>query len=83
MSGCPAVGRNQAGLLAESEIGGEGVKTDSHAHAIIKDHLSGRELYSQRLIQEGVVTQAQVDGWISELDQFRTTPCNMVHHAEN
>jgi 2-oxoglutarate dehydrogenase E1 component len=39
-------------------------------YAIIKDHVSVRELYSQRLIQEGVVTQAQVDGWIAELDQF-------------
>jgi 2-oxoglutarate dehydrogenase E1 component len=39
-------------------------------YSIIKDHPSTRELYSQRLIQEGVVTQAQVDGWIAELEQF-------------
>jgi 2-oxoglutarate dehydrogenase E1 component len=39
-------------------------------YAKIKDHPSTRELYSQRLVAEGVVTQAQVDAWIAELEQF-------------
>jgi 2-oxoglutarate dehydrogenase E1 component len=39
-------------------------------YAKIKDHPSTRELYSQRLIAEGVVTQAQVDGWIAEFERF-------------
>jgi len=39
-------------------------------YAKIKDHPSTRELYSARLINEGVVTQAEVDGFISEFDTF-------------
>jgi 2-oxoglutarate dehydrogenase E1 component len=39
-------------------------------YARIKDHPSTRELYSRRLVAEGTVTQAQVDGWIAELDDF-------------
>jgi 2-oxoglutarate dehydrogenase E1 component len=39
-------------------------------YAKIKDHPSTRELYSQRLIGEGVVSQEQVDGWISEMETF-------------
>jgi 2-oxoglutarate dehydrogenase E1 component len=39
-------------------------------YAKIKDHPSTRELYTQRLIGEGVVSQAEVDGWIAEFDVF-------------
>ncbi len=39
-------------------------------YKIIKDHPSTRELYTRRLVAEGVVTQAEVDGWITELDAF-------------
>ena len=39
-------------------------------YAKIKDHPSTRELYSQRLIDEGLVSQAEVDGLISAFDQF-------------
>jgi 2-oxoglutarate dehydrogenase E1 component len=39
-------------------------------YAKIKDHPSTRELYTARLIKEGVVTQAEVDGFISEFDTF-------------
>lgn len=39
-------------------------------YAKIKDHPSTRELYGQRLIAEGVATQAEIDGWISEFDAF-------------
>jgi 2-oxoglutarate dehydrogenase E1 component len=34
----------------------------------IKDHPSTRELYSQRLVAEGVATQAEIDAWIAEFD---------------
>jgi len=36
----------------------------------IKELPSTRELYAQRLIADGVATQAQVDGWVSEFDSF-------------
>jgi 2-oxoglutarate dehydrogenase E1 component len=36
----------------------------------IKDHPSVRELYSTRLVNEGVVTQAEVDAWLSEFAEF-------------
>jgi 2-oxoglutarate dehydrogenase E1 component len=39
-------------------------------YAKIKNHPSTRELYSQRLVQEGVVTQAEVDGFVAEFDAF-------------
>ena len=39
-------------------------------YAKIKDHPSTRELYAARLIKEGVVTQAEVDGFIADFDKF-------------
>jgi 2-oxoglutarate dehydrogenase E1 component len=36
----------------------------------IKDHPSVRQLYTSRLIGEGVTTQAEVDGWIKDFDSF-------------
>ncbi|MGA9659565.1 MAG: thiamine pyrophosphate-dependent enzyme, partial [Asticcacaulis sp.] len=39
-------------------------------YAKIKDHPSTRELYSQRLIEEGVITQSELDGFIAEFDAF-------------
>ena len=36
----------------------------------IKDHPSTRELYSRRLIEEGVATGADIDGWVSEFSAF-------------
>lgn len=36
----------------------------------IKNHPSTRELYTKRLIDEGVVTQADVDGWIGAFEDF-------------
>ncbi|MBP2160115.1 MULTISPECIES: 2-oxoglutarate dehydrogenase E1 component [Asticcacaulis] len=39
-------------------------------YAKIKNHPSTRELYAQRLVQEGVVTQAEVDGFVAEFDAF-------------
>ena len=39
-------------------------------YAKIKNHPSTRELYTRRLVDEGVVTQEQVDGWVSEFETF-------------
>ncbi len=39
-------------------------------YAKIKDHPSTRDLYARRLVAEGTATQAEVDGWIAEFDQF-------------
>jgi 2-oxoglutarate dehydrogenase E1 component len=36
----------------------------------IKDHPSVRQIYTNRLIAEGVATQGEVDGWIKEFDAF-------------
>jgi 2-oxoglutarate dehydrogenase E1 component len=39
-------------------------------YAKIKDHPSTREIYSQRLIDEGVTSREQVDGWVDEFEAF-------------
>jgi 2-oxoglutarate dehydrogenase E1 component len=39
-------------------------------YAKIKDQLTTREIYTRRLIAEGVCTQGDVDGWIGEFDAF-------------
>src|SRR5438477_1906274 len=36
----------------------------------IKHHPTTRELYSQRLIDEGVATHGEIDGWLKEFDAF-------------
>jgi 2-oxoglutarate dehydrogenase E1 component len=36
----------------------------------IKDHPSVRQLYTNRLVEEGVTTAPEVDGWIREFDDF-------------
>ena len=36
----------------------------------IKGHPSVRDLYAQRLVGEGVASQADVDGWIAEFDAY-------------
>ena len=42
-------------------------------YAKIKDHPSTRELYARRLIQEGVVSQAEVDGFVADFDKYLDT----------
>ncbi len=39
-------------------------------YAKIKDQPSTREIYSRRLIAEGVATQAEIDGWITDFEHF-------------
>jgi len=36
----------------------------------IKDHPTTREIYTKKLVGEGVVTQDEVDTWISDFEQF-------------
>jgi 2-oxoglutarate dehydrogenase E1 component len=42
-------------------------------YAAIKDHPSTQVLYAKRLIEEGITTQAEVDGWIAEFYAFLDT----------
>ncbi|WP_369058459.1 2-oxoglutarate dehydrogenase E1 component [Caulobacter sp. 73W] len=50
--------------------GDDPTMTSPLMYAKIKDHPSTRELYSQRLAGEGVVTDAQVDQWLGEFEAF-------------
>jgi 2-oxoglutarate dehydrogenase E1 component len=50
--------------------GDDPTMTQPLMYAKIKDHPSVRQLYSSRLVGEGVATQAEVDAWLAEFDQF-------------
>jgi 2-oxoglutarate dehydrogenase E1 component len=50
--------------------GDDPTMTSPLMYAAIKDHPPTRELYSTRLIAEGVCTQADVDGWVGEFEAF-------------
>jgi 2-oxoglutarate dehydrogenase E1 component len=50
--------------------GDDPTMTQPLMYARIKGHPSTRELYSTRLIEEGVATQDDIDGWIKEFDDF-------------
>ena len=50
--------------------GDDPTMTQPLMYAKIKDHPSTRELYSRRLVAEGVATEADVAGWIAEFDAF-------------
>ncbi|HZC15136.1 MAG TPA: 2-oxoglutarate dehydrogenase E1 component, partial [Caulobacteraceae bacterium] len=50
--------------------GDDPTMTQPLMYAKIKDHPSTRELYGQRLVAEGVVTQAEVDTWLAEASAF-------------
>jgi 2-oxoglutarate dehydrogenase E1 component len=50
--------------------GDDPTMTQPLMYAKIKGHPSTRELYGQRLAAEGVVTQAEVDGWVAEFEAF-------------
>ena len=50
--------------------GDDPTMTQPLMYAKIKDHPSTRELYSRRLIGEGVITQADVDGWVTDFETF-------------
>jgi 2-oxoglutarate dehydrogenase E1 component len=50
--------------------GDDPTMTQPLMYAKIKGHPSTRELYSQRLIEQGVVTAAEVEGWLKEFEAF-------------
>mgnify|MGYP001347549681 FL=1 len=50
--------------------GDDPTMTSPLMYARIKDQPSTREIYATRLVGEGVVTQAEVDGWIEEFNSF-------------
>ncbi|MBS0333285.1 MAG: 2-oxoglutarate dehydrogenase E1 component, partial [Proteobacteria bacterium] len=50
--------------------GDDPTMTQPLMYAKIKDHPSVRDLYAQRLIDEGVATREEIDGWIAEFDTF-------------
>ncbi|WP_421933428.1 2-oxoglutarate dehydrogenase E1 component [Phenylobacterium sp.] len=50
--------------------GDDPTMTSPLMYAKIKDHPSTRELYSRQLIGEGVITEADVAGWMQEFDDF-------------
>ena len=50
--------------------GDDPTMTSPLMYAKIKDHPSTRELYTRQLINEGVASQADIDGWIAEFEQF-------------
>ncbi|MCR5873748.1 2-oxoglutarate dehydrogenase E1 component [Phenylobacterium sp. J426] len=50
--------------------GDDPTMTQPLMYAKIKGHPSVRDLYAQRLVAEGVASQAEIDGWVSEFDQF-------------
>ncbi|HEX4180778.1 MAG TPA: 2-oxoglutarate dehydrogenase E1 component [Caulobacteraceae bacterium] len=50
--------------------GDDPTMTQPLMYSIIKAHPSTRELYGRRLVEEGVVTQADVDTWVSEFEAF-------------
>ncbi|MBU1375272.1 MAG: 2-oxoglutarate dehydrogenase E1 component [Alphaproteobacteria bacterium] len=50
--------------------GDDPTMTQPLMYAKIKNHPTVRDLYAQRLIAEGVASQADVDGWVGEFDKF-------------
>ena len=50
--------------------GDDPTMTQPLMYMAIKDHPPTREIYSRRLIEEGVATQAEIDGMITEFDAF-------------
>jgi 2-oxoglutarate dehydrogenase E1 component len=50
--------------------GDDPTMTQPLMYAIIKNHPSTRELYGRRLVEEGVASQADIDGWIAEFEAF-------------
>jgi 2-oxoglutarate dehydrogenase E1 component len=50
--------------------GDDPTMTQPIMYAKIKDHPTTRELYSRRLVAEGVVSQEEADRWVSEFEVF-------------
>ncbi|HEY8573709.1 2-oxoglutarate dehydrogenase E1 component [Phenylobacterium sp.] len=50
--------------------GDDPTMTQPLMYAKIKDHPSVRDLYTTRLVGEGVTTKEEVDGWVAEFNDF-------------
>jgi len=50
--------------------GDDPTMTQPLMYKTIKDHPTTRELYARRLVAEGVASEAQINGWISDFDKF-------------
>jgi len=50
--------------------GDDPTMTSPLMYAKIKDHPSTREIYSRKLIGQGVITEGELTGWIAEFDDF-------------
>ncbi len=50
--------------------GDDPTMTQPVMYSIIKDHPPTRELYATRLVQDGVATDAEVQGWVDEFQAF-------------
>ncbi len=50
--------------------GDDPTMTSPLMYAKIKDHPPTRELYARKLIAEGVATEAEVAGWVTEFEDF-------------
>jgi 2-oxoglutarate dehydrogenase E1 component len=64
--------------------GDDPTMTQPLMYLTIKHHPPTRELYSQRLIDEGVITQADLDGFIAEFDALleREFEAGKTYHAD-
>jgi 2-oxoglutarate dehydrogenase E1 component len=50
--------------------GDDPTMTQPLMYKIIKDHPSVRELYAKTLVDQGMATQAEVDGWVADFQSF-------------
>jgi 2-oxoglutarate dehydrogenase E1 component len=50
--------------------GDDPTMTQPLMYKAIKAHPTTRELYARRLISEGVASEAEIDGWITEFEKF-------------
>ncbi|HEY7852649.1 MAG TPA: 2-oxoglutarate dehydrogenase E1 component, partial [Caulobacteraceae bacterium] len=50
--------------------GDDPTMTQPLMYKAIKDHPTTRELYSRRLVAEGVASEAEIAGWIADFDKF-------------
>src|SRR5580704_12780040 len=64
--------------------GDDPTMTSPLMYRVIKDHPAVRELYGKRLIDEGVITQAEFEGFIAEFDAFldREFEAGKTYHAD-
>jgi 2-oxoglutarate dehydrogenase E1 component len=64
--------------------GDDPTMTQPVMYAKIKDHPSTRELYGQRLVADGTVSQTEVDQWIAEAEALldREFEAGKTYHAD-